>query len=82
MQTQKGQKTQIFLAYIIRLLLLQVAVASSSFPSYYGGARNHPKVFTQYPVMNNAGGQALAAQPQQGQQGIQSLAASPECGSV
>jgi hypothetical protein len=67
----------------VLLCCLQVAVASSSFPSYYGGARSHPKVFTQYPVMNNAGGQSLAAaQPQQGQQGIQSLALSPECGSV
>jgi len=63
--------------------LADVAVMSSSFPSYYGGSRNHPKVFTQYPVMNNAGGQSLAAaQSQQAQQGLQSLAASPECGSM
>jgi len=59
--------------------LADVAVASSAFPSYYGGARNHPKVFTQYPTMNAAGGQSLAMS---GQQGIQSLAGSPECGSV
>jgi len=57
----------------------QVAIASSSFPSYYGGARNHPKVFTQYQTMNAAGGQSLAMA---GQQAIQSLAGSPECGSV
>ena len=56
-----------------------MAVASSSFPSYYGGARNHPKVFTQYQTMNAAGGQSLAMA---GQQAIQSLAGSPECGSV
>jgi len=59
--------------------LADVAVASSSFPSYYGGARNHPKVFTQYQTMNSASGQSLAMA---GQQAIQSLAGSPECGSV
>ena len=59
--------------------VVQVAVASSSFPSYYGGARNHPKVFTQYPTVNSAAGQSLAAA---GQQSLQTLAFSPECGSV